>query len=123
MSCGTASHYPKTASPFRGIALIGTRFAKLAQTEICHTKLTPQGNHVAQWCRLMVYRQMSMRGNSNNLAIMIVLNIVGVMLVLGAVILVLRGLGWVTQIPEYVIWALLLLSLGIGILGGIRSAR
>jgi len=66
---------------------------------------------------------MSMRGNSNNLAIMIVLNIVGVMLVLGAVILVLRGLGWVTQIPEYVIWALLLLSLGIGILGGIRSAR
>jgi len=71
----------------------------------------------------MVYRQMSMRGNSNNLAIMIVLNIVGVMLVLGAVILVLRGLGWVTQIPEYVIWALLLLSLGIGILGGIRSAR
>jgi len=66
---------------------------------------------------------MAMRGNSNNLATMIVLNIVGVMLVLGAVILVLRGLGWVTQIPEYVIWALLLLSLGIGILGGIRSAR
>lgn len=64
-----------------------------------------------------------MRGNSNNLAIMIVLNIVGVMLVLGAVILVLRGLGWVTQIPEYVVWAMLLLSLGIGILGGIRSAR
>lgn len=54
---------------------------------------------------------------------MIVLNIVGVMLVLGAIILVLRGLGWVQQIPEYVIWALLLLSLGIGILGGIRSAR
>lgn len=65
----------------------------------------------------------TMRGNSNNVAIMIVLNIVGVMLVLGAIILVLRGLGWVTQIPEYVIWALLLLSLGIGILGGIRSAQ
>jgi hypothetical protein len=64
-----------------------------------------------------------MSGNSNNLAVMIVLNIVGVMLVLGAAILVLRGLGWVQQIPEYVVWALLLLSLGIGILGGIRSAR
>ena len=64
-----------------------------------------------------------MRGNSNNLAIMIVLNIVGVMLVLGAIILVLRGLGWLPQIPEYVVWALLLLSLGVGILGGIRSAR
>ncbi|MGF1459039.1 MAG: hypothetical protein ACFBSG_08430 [Leptolyngbyaceae cyanobacterium] len=64
-----------------------------------------------------------MRGNSNNLAIMIVLNIVGVMFVLGAIILVLRGLGWVTQIPEYVVWSLLLLSLGIGILSGIRSAQ
>jgi hypothetical protein len=64
-----------------------------------------------------------MNGNSNNLAVMIVLNIVGVMLVLGAAILVLRGLGWVKQIPEYVVWALLLLSLGVGILGGIRSAR
>ncbi|MEM6837703.1 MAG: hypothetical protein AAF609_12705 [Cyanobacteria bacterium P01_C01_bin.120] len=64
-----------------------------------------------------------MSGNSNNIAIMIVLNIVGVMLVLGAVILVLRGLGWVKQIPEYVVWAMLLLSLGVGILGGLRSAR
>ncbi|MEM6716943.1 MAG: hypothetical protein AAF827_05520 [Cyanobacteria bacterium P01_D01_bin.6] len=64
-----------------------------------------------------------MRGNSNNLAIMIVLNIVGVMLVLGAILLVLRGLGWISQLPDYVVGALLLLSLGIGILGGIRSAR
>ncbi|MDB9526934.1 hypothetical protein PN498_13120 [Oscillatoria sp. CS-180] len=64
-----------------------------------------------------------MRGNSNNLAIMIVLNIVGVMLVLGALILILRGIGLVKDIPEYVVWALLLLSLGVGILGGIRTAR
>jgi hypothetical protein len=63
-----------------------------------------------------------MRSNSN-LAVMIVLNIVGVMLVMGAAILVLRGLGWVQQIPEYVVWALLLLALGVGILGGIRTAR
>jgi hypothetical protein len=64
-----------------------------------------------------------MSRNSNNLAVMIVLNIVGVMLVLGAAILVLRGIGWIKQIPEYVVWALLLLSLGVGILGGLRSAR
>lgn len=63
-----------------------------------------------------------MRSNSN-LATTILLNIVGVMLVLAAILLVVRGLGWITQIPGYVIWALVLLSLGIGILGGIRSAR
>ncbi|WP_236146268.1 hypothetical protein [Leptolyngbya iicbica] len=78
---------------------------------------------MAQWIRLAVHELATMRGNSNNLAIMIVLNIVGVMLVLGAILVVLRGLGWVQQIPEYVTWAMLLLSLGIGILGGIRSAR
>lgn len=54
---------------------------------------------------------------------MIVLNIVGLMLVMGAIILVLRGLGWISQIPGYVIGAMLLLALGVGILGGIRAAR
>ena len=63
-----------------------------------------------------------MRSNSN-LAMMIVLNIVGVMLVMGAIILVLRGLGWISQIPGYVVGAMLLLALGVGILGGIRAAR
>lgn len=63
-----------------------------------------------------------MRSNSN-LAVMIVLNIVGVMLVLGAALLVLRGIGWINKIPDYVVWALLLLALGIGILGGVRTAR
>lgn len=54
---------------------------------------------------------------------MIVLNIVGVMLVMGAIILLMRGFGWIKQIPEYVVWAMLLLALGVGILGGIRTAR
>lgn len=63
-----------------------------------------------------------MRSNSN-LATTILLNIVGVTLVLAAILLIVRGLGWIKQIPGYVIWALVLLSLGIGILGGIRSAR
>lgn len=63
-----------------------------------------------------------MRSNSN-LAMMIVLNIVGLMLVMGAIILVLRGLGWISQIPGYLVAAMLLLALGVGILGGIRAAR
>lgn len=63
-----------------------------------------------------------MRSNSN-LAITIALNIIGVMLVLGAALLVLRGIGWIQQIPDYVVWAMLLLAVGIGILGGIRTAR
>ncbi|MEL6384834.1 MAG: hypothetical protein AAFQ89_20705 [Cyanobacteria bacterium J06626_18] len=63
-----------------------------------------------------------MRSNSN-LAMMIVLNIVGLMLVMGAIILVLRGLGWISQIPGYMVGAMLLLALGVGILGGIRAAR
>ncbi|MEO0536404.1 MAG: hypothetical protein AAF215_21325 [Cyanobacteria bacterium P01_A01_bin.123] len=57
------------------------------------------------------------------MATRIILSIVGVMLVLAAIILVLRGLGWVSQIPGYVIWAMVLLSLGIGILGGLRSSK
>jgi hypothetical protein len=64
-----------------------------------------------------------MRDKNSNLMVMIVLNIVGVMLVMGSVLLVLKGLGWITQIPDYVVGALLLLALGVGILGGIRSAR
>jgi hypothetical protein len=63
-----------------------------------------------------------MRGNSN-LPMTILLNIVGVMLVLTAILLLLRGLGWITQIPGFVIWSLVLAAVGIGILGGLRSLR
>ncbi len=70
----------------------------------------------------MLGKEPQMRDNSN-LMVMILLNIVGVMLVMGAVLLVLKGMGWVNQLPNYVTGALLLLALGIGILGGIRTAR
>lgn len=60
-------------------------------------------------------------GNSPNLAIRILLSIAGVVLVLAAIILLLRGLGWVGQIPDYVLWSLVLLAIGVGILGGIRN--
>lgn len=85
----------------------------------CNINLNP----VPQWGRSQTHWLLAMRGDSNNLVIMIVLNIVGVMLVMGAGILILRGLGWIQQIPDYVVWALLLLALGVGILGGIRTAR
>jgi pilus assembly protein TadC len=63
-----------------------------------------------------------MRGNSN-LPMTILLNIVGVMLVLTAILLLLRGLGWINQIPGFVIWSLVLAAVGIGIVGGVRSLR
>lgn len=42
------------------------------------------------------------------------------MLVLSAGLLLLRGLGWVTQVPDFVIWAMVLAALGVGILAGVR---
>jgi hypothetical protein len=55
--------------------------------------------------------------------IAIFLYIIGIMLVLMAVLIVLKGLGVLTTLPNYVIWALLLLSVGMGILGGLRSSQ
>jgi hypothetical protein len=59
----------------------------------------------------------------NNVGISILLYIIGIMLVLMAVLIVLKGLGVLTTLPNYVIWALLLLSVGMGILGGLRSSQ
>jgi hypothetical protein len=51
------------------------------------------------------------------------LYIAGIALVIAAIILVLRGTGLLQQIPQYVIWAIILFTIGAGILGGIRSTR
>jgi hypothetical protein len=56
-------------------------------------------------------------------AIIILLYIAGIALVVTAIILVLRGTGILKQIPEYLIWAIVLFTIGAGILGGIRSLR
>jgi|GEM_PF-892858 hypothetical protein len=53
----------------------------------------------------------------------ILLYTAGVALVITAIILVLRGTGVLQQIPPYVIWAIVLFTIGVGILGGIRSTR
>lgn len=58
-----------------------------------------------------------------NQAITILLYIAGIALVIIAVIVVLKGAGILKQIPEYAIWAIVLFTIGAGILGGISSAR
>lgn len=58
-----------------------------------------------------------------NLFVTILLYIVGILLVMMAVLILLKGLGLVLTIPEYVVWALVLLAIGTGILGGLRSNR
>jgi len=62
-------------------------------------------------------------GSPNNVGISIILYIIGIMLVLTAVLIVLKGIGVLTTLPNYVIWALLLLSVGMGILGGLRNSQ
>jgi hypothetical protein len=37
-------------------------------------------------------------------------------------LILLKGLGWLRTIPDYVMWSLVLLALGGGILGGLRSS-
>lgn len=58
-----------------------------------------------------------------NLAIRIILHVVGILLVMMAVLILLKGLGLLSTIPEYVVWALVLLALGVGIIAGLRSSR
>ena len=64
-----------------------------------------------------------MSGSPNNVGISIILYVIGIMLVLTAVLIVLKGIGVLTTLPNYVIWALLLLSVGIGIIGGLRNSQ
>ncbi len=56
-----------------------------------------------------------------NILVTILLYIVGILLVMMAVLILLKGLGWLPTIPDYVLWALVLLALGGGIIGGLRS--
>lgn len=58
-----------------------------------------------------------------NLALRIILHILGILLVMMAVLILLKGLGLLTTIPEYVAWALVLLAFGLGIIAGLRSSR
>lgn len=57
----------------------------------------------------------------SNTTVTILLATAGIALVAVAVIILLKGFGVITAIPNFVIWALALLILGIGILAGLRS--
>ncbi len=56
------------------------------------------------------------------LALRIFLNILGIALVILAVLILLKGVGLLPRIPDYVAWALALFAIGMGIIGGIRSS-
>jgi hypothetical protein len=58
-----------------------------------------------------------------NLFVRIILYTLGIVFVMMAILILLKGLGLLRTIPEYVVWALVLLALGSGILGGLRSSR
>lgn len=58
-----------------------------------------------------------------NLLVTILLYIVGILLVMMAALILLKGVGLVPAIPEYVVWALVLLAIGLGILGGLQKSR
>lgn len=58
-----------------------------------------------------------------SLVITIILYTLGILLVMMAILILLKGLGVLTAIPDYVVWALVLLAFGIGILGGLRRTQ
>ncbi len=58
-----------------------------------------------------------------NQAVTILLYIAGIALVIAAIIVVLRGTGILKQLPDYAIWAIVLFTIGAGILGGLRTLR
>jgi VIT1/CCC1 family predicted Fe2+/Mn2+ transporter len=53
----------------------------------------------------------------------ILLYICGVALIMTAIVILLKGLGIISNLPEYVILALALLAIGIGVLGGIKNTN
>lgn len=62
-----------------------------------------------------------MSGRSPNLAVTILLYIMGTLLIILAVLLLLQAFGVLPTIPQTAMWALVLLSVGAGILAGLRT--
>jgi len=58
---------------------------------------------------------------SPNLALSIFLYAAGMLLILMAGIMLVQAFGWVKTVPEAVIYALVLLSIGGGIMMGLRN--
>ncbi|MGC9524555.1 MAG: hypothetical protein ACP5D7_03355 [Limnospira sp.] len=64
---------------------------------------------------------MSKNSNEPRLGTTAILYIFGIALVIVAIIITLKGLGILDAIPRYIIWALILLSIGLGLLSAIGS--
>ncbi|MEB3887337.1 hypothetical protein [Lyngbya sp. CCY1209] len=64
---------------------------------------------------------MSKKPNEPQLGTTVILYIFGIALVITAIIITLKGLGILDVIPRYIIWALILLSVGLGILSAIGN--
>ncbi|AFY67579.1 hypothetical protein [Geitlerinema sp. PCC 7407] len=62
------------------------------------------------------------RSPNSQPGIKILLSIFGLALVVTAVLIVLKGSGLLTAIPGYVIVALVLITIGIGIITGLRNS-
>jgi hypothetical protein len=62
-------------------------------------------------------------GKLPNLAVQIGLYTLGIALVMMAILIILKGLGILTALPDYVAWAMVLFALGGGILSGLQSSK
>ncbi len=58
---------------------------------------------------------------SPNLGVRIFLNVAGILLVMMAILLFFQAFGYLTNIPQSAIWALVLLAIGSGILSALRN--
>lgn len=58
-----------------------------------------------------------------NLGLSIFLYTIGIILVMTAILILLKGLGLLVTLPNDVIVGLVLLAIGVGIIGGIRNSR
>lgn len=63
------------------------------------------------------------RRSNNGGTTRIILYIFGVALILTAVFILLKGSGLLSAIPNFVIWAFVLITIGAAILGGIGKTR
>lgn len=64
---------------------------------------------------------MIMKRSNTGMSKRIVLYIFGVALIVSAILIVLKGFGILSAIPGFVIWALVLITIGIGILAGVKK--
>ena len=67
---------------------------------------------------------MSQSPNQGSKTVLYIIGIsVGLGLLFSAFVFLLLGTGIIKQVPQYIIWAIILFSVGIGILSGVTMSR